>query len=386
MNNKNIIKKSSRRKSSRRKSSRRKSMSRSVIINKNSISPCNQIYSLSKQIDFLNTLNEEKEGFIEYPVEKIKKIEEIIKYNTSYPNIHSYYQIQTIVNSFKFQKNLEDFKRLIYLIWRHFNMKDFKNLYRILIEKERNDIQYFNLFKKLAYNNKMINKKRNKKFLIEKDVLDITKFIYYKLISKSFRNNYNIDINNFKKYLDLGCGNGRKTIKLGNLLNLKENNIYCADIEEWFSYNEQQRNNENNKNFVLLNILENENLNIKKNSIDIITMIHVLHHMKDYEFRIKNLYNIMKKGGIMIVVEHDAMTTNDFCLADLEHTFYEINDLDKFYKKGEGEFYSNYFNWIEVNILMKENGFKFLRRMQFKRGNVRNIIQPTMTYVSFYQK
>ena len=32
-------------------------------------------------------------------------------------------------------------------------MKDFKNLYRILIERERNDIQYFNLFKNLAYSN-----------------------------------------------------------------------------------------------------------------------------------------------------------------------------------------------------------------------------------------
>ena len=63
-----------------------------------------------------------------------------------------------------------------------------------------------------------------------------------------------------------------------------------------------------------------------------------------------------------------------------------LNKLMDFYRKDNKGFYSNYLNWIEVNILMKENGFKFIKRIPFNRGNVRNIFQPTMSYVSFFQK
>ena len=377
---------------------RRSSVKKNFKFNKNSLSKCNQNYSIKKQIEFLNNLNSEKnkngEFIINFAIEYIDKINSILNNNMNYPNIHSYYQIQTIINSFKYKKNLEDFKRLIYLIWKKFSYIDFDNLYNMLISKERNDLEYFSILKKInesnknKFNNNKFNNK-NKFFMKiyqdkQKDVLNISKFIYYEL--NLFLNDKTLKFKKINKYLDIGCGSGYKTIKLGNLLGLTKENIYCADINEWFDYNDQNRLS---KNFSKLELVENKKLDLKDNSIDVISLIHVLHHMKDFKFRIKNIFNILKKNGILIIVEHDVMTINDFCLTDIEHTLYEINTSNKiknFYRKDNKGFYSNYMNWIEVNILMKENGFKFIKRIPFNRGNVRNIFQPTLSYVSFFQK
>ncbi len=87
-----------------------------------------------------------------------------------------------------------------------------------------------------------------------------------------------------------------------------------------------------------------EAIKIKNNKIDIITIIHTIHHIEKekLKYRIKDIIRILKKEGIFIIVEHNIITKEDAILADIEHGIYEItiNKNINFYKEHK----TNYMN------------------------------------------
>lgn len=338
-------------------------------IDENNLSPCNQNFSIDEQIEYLNNINKDK---VIFPPEKIIAIKNTLLSNQHYPNIHSHYQFQTIINSFKYDHNLKDFDRLITLIWDKMKIKNFFKLYRILMEKERSDIEYYALIRDLA--------SQQHKKVKNPPIIDISQFIYYKMNNLS--NKYNIkDLKNIK-YLDVGCGDGWKTTKLGKLLKLNRTNIICSDLENWFHYSSEKK--QNNKNMTNLVIEPEKDLDLNKNSVNLVTMMHALHHMDDYDFRFKNLYDIMKKNSVFWVIEHDLMTVNDCCLTDIEHGLYELSlkrNLN-FYKDHK----SNYFNWIETCLLAIKNGFTFIDKLHFTKGNIQKNYLPTRTCAYIFTK
>ena len=98
-------------------------------------------------------------------------------------------------------------------------------------------------------------------------------------------------------------------------------------------------------------IQPNKKLPFKDNTFDIIIVSMVLHHIKNTDFVISELYRILKKGGILLIREHDAYDINDKMLIEIQHIIYMYKTYNKKYIKMNKEYYSNYKSikeWIDA--------------------------------------
>jgi ubiquinone/menaquinone biosynthesis C-methylase UbiE len=187
--------------------------------------------------------------------------------------------------------------------------------------------------------------------------------------------------------MDIGCGNGAKASELGKLLNLQKSQIICADIEQWFNYNNIQRKK---RQIELLKIPNKGNINYPKDSVNLITMIHTIHHWcyktaEEYIDRMRNLHDILTKNGFIVIIEHDMMTANDAILLDIEHGLWECVNKDNcpnFYK----DFTSKYINPIELDLIMQKSGFKKVGYAYYDAGVVGKVMIPDKSYMAIYQK
>ena len=166
------------------------------------------------------------------------------------------------------------------------------------------------------------------------------------------------------------------------LFNLPKKTIYCVDLENWFHYKEKREAKRCN-----FNVLEPRKvLEFKNNYLDIVSMFHVMHHMKESEliFRLKDINRILRKGGYLIIGEHDLLKVNDFCLADIEHGLFEVA-----IKKKPKYFYENhftrYYNWINLDILLQQLNFKIVKWSNFNADAQGNYL-PTRSWIAVYKK
>jgi ubiquinone/menaquinone biosynthesis C-methylase UbiE len=162
--------------------------------------------------------------------------------------------------------------------------------------------------------------------------------------------NQNIQTNNIK-YLDIGCGSGKKTILFSKYLNLNKENVYGTDIKTWGPYQKNKT-----KLPFKFKYIENNKLNYSDNSFDIITCILTLHHVEKLDFFIKEIYRILKNKGILILIEHCVNTDNDRIIINIQHTLYSaLYDKQKNYI--ENPIYMQCYNDYEWNYLMNNNNF-----------------------------
>lgn len=308
----------------------------------------NSIFSKEDIIKFIKTNN--KEGLANQYIDSVVNL---ITRNKDCYTVKSEKQISEIINDFLINNNITDISRLIELINNIFKINESKYILDFLISNpNKKDIFYINHIKN-----------KNFKFMKRKVKISISHYIVEK-----------IKDNKIHKYIDVGCGDGMKTARIGKLLNLSKNNIICSDLLEWFNYNKESRKCD----FEYLELKENENINIDK--VDLITAIHSFHHMKDYKQRVADFYKILNNRGFMILVEHDVVTKNDHYIADIEHTLYSSDDYEN-YKKN---YYSNFMNEIEIKLLF--NKFKFIDKKIFNKYGDYNSYSPSKTVVYIFQK
>lgn len=95
-----------------------------------------------------------------------------------------------------------------------------------------------------------------------------------------------------KNVLDLGPGSGRW---LDYIKKFNPNKIYAAD----FSLKIKAKCKKKVDEFKIINF-ENGKIDFKSNSMDIIMVIEVLEHIRNYKSFLKELIRISKSGGVLI--------------------------------------------------------------------------------------
>jgi ubiquinone/menaquinone biosynthesis C-methylase UbiE len=160
--------------------------------------------------------------------------------------------------------------------------------------------------------------------------------------------------NNNPSYIDLCCGDGRKTVLISKMLNIKDENIHGTDIKIWGPY-KKNRNLPFNFKF----ILDNCSLDYPDNSFDIMSCILSLHHIENLTNILSEIKRVLKPNGIFILTEHDNYTHYDAMIIEIQHTLFSFfYDNNKDYIKNP--LYSRYFNSMEWEFIMDKNGFKLL--------------------------
>lgn len=181
-----------------------------------------------------------------------------------------------------------------------------------------------------------------------------------------------------RKYLDIGCSDGLLTVKIGKLLKLKQDQIYGIDIPEFASEPIKPT-----KGFQFTQYSANDvKLPFADNTFDLITMLQVLHHVKNPYDMLMEIKRILKPNGILFLREHDRNSKEMDMLIHLQHLFYSQISHKVDYDKYIDTKFERYFSKEAFESLM--SGIKFTKIMDEKVGVKNN---PTnIYYIMFINK
>jgi ubiquinone/menaquinone biosynthesis C-methylase UbiE len=155
-------------------------------------------------------------------------------------------------------------------------------------------------------------------------------------------------------YLDFGGGDGANAYALGKKLNLEKGQVFVSDIESWFG----NANVDKFKELCTYRYLKTYLLPFETESFDLITMFQVLHHIENTSTVLKELYRILKVGGIFYIREHDCDSPMTATLIDIEHSLQECSKKSSIDYEYLQTYYANYFSREELREKLFEVGFK----------------------------
>jgi ubiquinone/menaquinone biosynthesis C-methylase UbiE len=162
----------------------------------------------------------------------------------------------------------------------------------------------------------------------------------------------NINIYNKDVFIDIGCGDGSITHEFAKLYKFKK--VICVDVENWFdTYTEKNKE-------ISMVITDGHTINIKSNNVDVILCNHVLHHVVHLDDMLNEIARIIKKGGILIIKEHNCYYTELSYLIDIYHTIYELVLKKVPNPKFINEYYSLYLSDNELYNKLKRLGFEIV--------------------------
>lgn len=192
-------------------------------------------------------------------------------------------------------------------------------------------------------------------------IVAATKLNHIKPFLQSYKNN------NYKKILDIGCEDCFQIKSIGEYLNIHD--YYCLNIENWtgISYGLERKP-------CNLTIYDGFNIPYKNDEFDVILLFQTLHHIEhDINIYMNDVRRILKKGGLLIIREHDCNEKYFSKLIDIEHGLYGV------VRDGNENFFDNYYGdykssdeWDKIINLHK------LFQIQLNT--------PTNTYYAFYTK
>lgn len=150
-------------------------------------------------------------------------------------------------------------------------------------------------------------------------------------------------------YLDIGCSRGTITSLLTN--SMKIHSAYAIDIIE----------STNLQGIEYTQVSENESaLPYSDSKFDLITCLMSLHHIKNLESYVNEIYRCLNPNGIIIIQEHDAQDFDDYIFLDILHGLYSMS----WCKMGEQEdplfcknYSAQYYSKKHLNMLFKKVGF-----------------------------
>jgi len=181
-------------------------------------------------------------------------------------------------------------------------------------------------------------------------------------------------------YLDIGCNNGLISVKFGNLLSLQPDNIYGVDI----------------KNFTNQKIVPVSGFHFKyydgskipypDENFDLVSFFMVLHHIPNLEFSLEEAHRVLKRGGYLLIKEHDAKNLETEWLITLEHIIYDIVDYHIDYQDFFSDYYQKLYSKDKMETIIQNKGFELISMAdpffvkKFHRNN------ETCVYYTVYKK
>jgi ubiquinone/menaquinone biosynthesis C-methylase UbiE len=281
-------------------------------------------------------------------------------------------QIITFFKEANENNNIEEITRLNILFNHFINIELTNKVIEYLKSKKKiSDSDIINyilkniiLDKKDKYNDKNIYKCDKWIYAIQ-----YISLIYSNLIKLS-KFHLKIDNKNIK-YLDICCGNGKKTSIFQKSLNLNKDNTYCTDIDIWGPYKNRS------KMPFQFKLIVDGHLDYEDNFFDLTTCILSLHHIKDLNNFINEIYRITKHGGFFILIEHSVVTDYDRLFINIQHLLYTvlydnrknfIENADFIYCYSMHEW--NYMMMKNNFILKREEPLVFDTEFSFKYDNI----------------
>lgn len=332
-------------------------------------SKLNCLFNIETVINFVISKNKDRK---KYDSSKINGYKKLIENNKSYPSVTSNNQFRTIIESYTKNNELKYLHRLIKIIGVVIKIPNVKFMIEHFIKyNDKSDKEHYDLLKKIDKIDKM---KKIGGYMSQAETI-------YSMICDLSKNT-----NNIKKIMDIGCGDGRKLKQIGQKFNIKQENLICADIDNWFEYSEKNRKK---TSLNLLKIDLDGPIKYNKNKISIITLIHTIHHwsydsVDKYIERLSSLKNILEPDGYIVIIEHDIFTKMDGCIIDIEHGLYECVIYNK-YERFNKEFKSQYLNFVEIELLMDKSGFEIVAFQHYNAGSITSMVVPNKTYIAIYK-
>jgi ubiquinone/menaquinone biosynthesis C-methylase UbiE len=205
------------------------------------------------------------------------------------------------------------------------------NVVKNIIHKNINNDQdiYNNLHNVFVSINKSSNKYDDSSYLTSR--AQKASSIIQKLCSDISFNNHTL--------LDIGCGDGSITKETKNLMNF--NKAICVDVDNWLG----NYSSKSNLEFI---ITDGKSINLPDNSIDVILLFHVLHHIKDLDLMISEISRILKKNGIIVLKEHNCFNEMVRDTVDIYHALFEVVMKKEQNNKFYDEYYAKYFTNDEI--------------------------------------
>jgi ubiquinone/menaquinone biosynthesis C-methylase UbiE len=147
------------------------------------------------------------------------------------------------------------------------------------------------------------------------------------------------------------------------------------------------------KQFIFREIKYNKPYPFPDNFFDAISLKMVIHHIKNIDFTLNEIKRILKKNGLLIMIEHDGFTPIDYMLFDIEHGLYinvynddslteEFSKLSKDTKKPDLGFIK-YRDWVEYDNLFNKYGFEYKSASLFSE-HIYSDILPSRIMSAYY--
>ncbi len=316
----------------------------------------------------------------------IKKPE--YNYKNFYKTYESDEQFKALIK-IGFNLNPSIISRLLEMALKRFNPKLTNTIYKIITSGKKDSEIYSEL--------RRLYKSKNNKVFIKSPItckgnISIQQWMTrYLRIAKMERGVLGVS-----KYLDVGCGNGKFAITMGELLKLKKDDIYGVDLDNFSEQKDWGRGKFSDK-FTFKELQFDKPYPFEDNYFDLITIKMVLHHVTNFDFTLKELVRIMKINGSLIIVEHDSFTFADYMLNDIEHGFYinvfnENNPEEDYlhlkskqiYKEKESIGVHRYFSWVELDYHLRRFGFEYIRK-QLYSNNINFSLNASRAYFYLYK-
>ena len=82
----------------------------------------------------------------------------------------------------------------------------------------------------------------------------------------------------------------------------------------------------------------------------------MLHHVKNLEYILHEIYSLLNDNGILIIIEHNNLDCYDNMMLDILHMFYGYL-YDKNITYLDNPDYSQYYNRFEWRYILENNNF-----------------------------